>query len=74
MKILFDNICLNKINIHIKVIPFYYKLTDIIDFVKFPSLSLESPSVVTLIQYVSYLYNDNKSGSIFIMIINQVQV
>ena len=63
MKILFDNICLNKINIHIKVIPFYYKLTDIIDFVKFPSLSLESPSVVTLIQYVSYLYNDNKSGS-----------
>ena len=63
MKILFDNICLNKINIHIKVISFYYKLTDIIDFVKFPSLSLESPSVVTLIQYVSYLYNDNKSGS-----------
>ena len=63
MKILFDNICLNKINIHITVISFYYKLTDMIGFIKFPSLSLESPSVVTLIQYVSYLYNDNKSGS-----------
>ena len=63
MKILFDNICLNKINIHIMVISFYYKLTDMIDFIKFPSISLESPSVVTLIQYVSYLYNDNKSGS-----------
>ena len=63
MKILFDNICLNKINIHIMVTSFYYKLTDMIDFIKFPSISLESPSVVTLIQYVSYLYNDNKSGS-----------
>ena len=34
-----------------------------IDFGEFPSLSLESPSVVTSIQYVCYLYDDNKSGS-----------
>ena len=34
-----------------------------IDFGEFPSLPLESPSVVTSVQYVCYLYDDNKSGS-----------
>ena len=32
-------------------------------FGEFPSLSLESLSVVTSIQYVCYLYEENKSGS-----------
>ena len=32
-------------------------------FGEFPSLSLESPSVVTSIQYGCYLYDENKSGS-----------
>ena len=39
------------------------ELTDMIDFGEFPSLSLESLSVVTSIQYVCYLYDDNKLGS-----------
>ena len=34
-----------------------------IDFDEFSSLSLESPSVSTSIQYVFYLYEENKSGS-----------
>ena len=34
-----------------------------IDFSEFPSFSLESPSVVTSIQYVCYLYEENKSDS-----------
>ena len=34
-----------------------------IDFNEFSSLSLESPSVSTSIQYVFYLYEENKSGS-----------
>ena len=32
-------------------------------FGEFPSLSLESLSVVTSIQYVCYFYEENKSGS-----------
>ena len=36
------------------------ELTDIIDF---PSLSLESPSGITSVQYVCYLYEKNRSGS-----------
>ena len=36
---------------------------DMIDFVEFPSLSLESPSVVTSVQYICYLYEENKSVS-----------
>ena len=42
------------------------ELTDMIDLWEFPSLSLESPSVVASMQYVRYLYDDNtdnKSGS-----------
>ena len=39
------------------------KLTDMTDFGEFPSLSLESASIVTSIQYVCYLYGENKSGS-----------
>ena len=39
------------------------ELTDMIDFGEFPSLSKESPSVVTSIKYVCYLYDDNKSAS-----------
>ena len=40
------------------------ELTGMIDFGEFPSISLESPSVVTSIQYVvCYLYEENKSGS-----------
>ena len=39
------------------------ELTDMIDFGEFPSLSLESLSIVTSIQYAFYLYDDNKSGS-----------
>ena len=34
-----------------------------IDFSEFPSFSLEFPSVVTSIQYVCYLYEENKSDS-----------
>ena len=33
------------------------------DFGEFLSLSLQSPSVVTSIQYVCYLYEEKKSGS-----------
>ena len=36
------------------------ELTDMIDFGEFPSLSLESPSVVK-IQYVCYLYEQKKN-------------
>ena len=39
------------------------ELTDVINFGEFPSLSLENPPVVTSIQYVCYLYEENKSGS-----------
>ena len=39
------------------------KLTNMIVFGKIPSLSLERLSVVTSIQYVCYLYEENKSGS-----------
>ena len=39
------------------------ELTDMIDFGELPSLSLERPSVVALIQYVCYLCEENKSGS-----------
>ena len=39
------------------------ELTDMVDFGEYPSLSLESSSVVTSIQYVCYLYDDNKSDS-----------
>ena len=39
------------------------KLTNMIDFVELPSFSLGSPSVVTSIQYVCYLYEENKSVS-----------
>ena len=39
------------------------ELTDMIYFGEFPSLSLESLSVVTSIQYVCYLHEENKSGS-----------
>ena len=39
------------------------ELTDLIDFGEFPSLSFESLFVVTSMQYVSYLYEENKSGS-----------
>ena len=39
------------------------ELTDMIYFGEFPSLSLESLSVVTSIQYVCYFYEENKSGS-----------
>ena len=38
------------------------ELTDMIDFGEFPSLSLESLSVVTLMHFVIYLYEENKSG------------
>ena len=38
-------------------------LTDIINFGESPSLSLESLSVVTSIQYVCYCYDENKSDS-----------
>ena len=38
------------------------ELTNMIDFGEFPSLSLESPSVVTSIQYAFYLHDDNQSG------------
>ena len=34
-----------------------------IHFDEFPSLSLESPSVVPAMHYVCYLYEENKSGS-----------
>ena len=40
------------------------ELTDMIELGEFPSLSLETPSAVTSIQYVCYLYDENKSGSI----------
>ena len=33
-------------------------MTDVIDFGEFPSFSLESPSVITSIRYVCYLYDD----------------
>ena len=36
------------------------KLTDMINFCEFPSLSSENPSVVTSIQYVCYLNEENK--------------
>ena len=39
------------------------KLTDIIDFGEFPSLSLESLSVAASMHYVCHLYEENKSGS-----------
>ena len=39
------------------------KLTNMIDFDEFLSLSLESPSVSTWIQYVFYLCEENKSSS-----------
>ena len=39
------------------------ELTDTIDFGEFLSLSLESLSVVTSIQYACYLYEESKSGS-----------
>ena len=39
------------------------ELTELIDFSEFPTLYLESPSVVTLIQYVYYFYKENKSVS-----------
>ena len=39
------------------------ELTNMIDFDEFPSLSLESPSVVTSINYVCYLYEGKKSVS-----------
>ena len=34
-----------------------------IDFGEFPSLSLETPSIVTSNQFVCYLYEKNKLGS-----------
>ena len=37
-------------------------MTVMIDFGEFPSLSLESLSVVTSMHYVCYLYEKNKSG------------
>ena len=37
---------------------------DLINFGEFPTLSLESLAVVTSINYVCYLYEENKSGSI----------
>ena len=39
------------------------KLTHMVNFGEYPSLSLESSSVVTSIQYVCYLHDDNKSDS-----------
>ena len=39
------------------------ELTDMINFGEFLSFSLEIPSVVTSIQHLCYLYDDNKSGS-----------
>ena len=36
---------------------------DVINFGEFSSLSLESPSVVTSILYVCYLYEEQKAGS-----------
>ena len=36
------------------------KLTDMIDFGEFPSLSLESLSVVTSMHHVCYLYEENE--------------
>ena len=43
------------------------ELADVVDFCKFPSLSLESlyvaKSVETPLHYVCYLYQENKSGS-----------
>ena len=39
------------------------KPTDMIDFDEFLLLSLESPSAVTLIKYVCYLYKEMKSVS-----------
>ena len=39
------------------------ELTNMIDIGEFPSLFLESPSAVTSIKYVCYLYEVNKSGS-----------
>ena len=38
------------------------EMTDMIDFGEFPSLFLESLYVVTSIQFVCYLYKQNKSG------------
>ena len=38
-------------------------MTVMIDFGEFPSLSLESLSVITSVHYVCYLYEENKSGS-----------
>ena len=39
------------------------ELADVIGFCEFPSLSLESLPVVTSMHYVSYLYEEHKSGS-----------
>ena len=39
------------------------KLTDMIGFGEFPSLSLESLSVITSMHYQCCLYEKNKSGS-----------
>ena len=36
---------------------------DVVKFGEFLPVSLENPSVVTSIQYVCYLYEENKSGS-----------
>ena len=38
-------------------------MTDVMDFIDFASLSLENPYVATSIQYVCYLYEENKSAS-----------
>ena len=38
-------------------------MADMIDFGEFLSFSLENLSLVTSIQYVCYLYEENKSGS-----------
>ena len=39
------------------------ELADVIGFCEFPSLSLESLPVRTSVHYVSYLYEEHKSGS-----------
>ena len=38
------------------------KVTDMIDYCEFPSLALESPLVVTPIQFECYLYEPHKPG------------
>ena len=39
------------------------ELADVIGFCEFPSLSLDSLPVRTSVHYVSYLYEEHKSGS-----------